>query len=68
MGNDQLSKGQQDAVQSWRDAILQHVIEQTEAFYKAFPELRLAWSFTADAHLRDQEKNPARVSYSKRVY
>ena len=49
---EELSKEQQDAVQSFRDAMCKILIAETETFAKAFPELQLTWSFNADASLR----------------
>lgn len=48
-----LTKEQQDDVNAFRERISQHLIAETEAFYKQHPELRLTWGFTSDALVRE---------------
>ena len=51
-----LTEEQQQALDSFRKTICDVLIQQSEAFYAAYPELRLTWSFTIDALIR--EKHP----------
>lgn len=51
-----LTKEQQEALDAFRKSIGDVLIINTEGFYKAYPELRLTWSITIDALIR--EKHP----------
>ncbi len=50
---EKLSKEQQADVQRMRDDTCAYLIADTELFYQDHPELKLLWSFTLDAVIRE---------------
>jgi hypothetical protein len=53
---EELTKEQQEALHAFRHKLSHLFISEADVFHIAHPELRLAWSVTIDAYLR--EKHP----------
>lgn len=54
---EKLNPMQRAGLQTFRDRAVRGIIEETEAFYRLYPELRLTWNFTSDALFRTEAEN-----------